>query len=811
MPIQENQWTPLHPRTPEGNHTVVYDPKGKRFLMPTKTEVQDKEHIDTHRIEIWSWEHSETRWKQILQYELSVEECPEVVLLCYDGEHDTVCVYTITERGLCRTWLENPTQSEFFQIPENLWPSHSSVVYDKKHQRTLFFFDGSVWSLKDGKVTVLLEDIDEYPLFVVYNGSEEAPIGQDVYDRLHKWNEDRWEPFGPKDTFPGSYPAYDPIRKTMVKLVNKCAEQMELAALVDRQWQPQSIHFSPHLHSPKLAVHAELGHIMSRNGQDERINNSYTPNTWVSDGTQDFIEYTRPDGLMVGGHITMKQQGESLLLFNHCTMEVSVLEETKWKPLVQPISPKQRRENPAYNKADFRQYMLNFTCSPDAFYVLDYDASVWKSEANGTWQLWTRKMRLSRHFQSYTITFAWDETQDALVLFDGVGQQKTWICKEGEKWQKLPTQKEGPGGIDCEQSGQMLSTPKGPLLLEKCGSLWHFETQTWIYLTNIQETIRSVVEAKESWITEMFFYDARRDALACINQTLTEDYTSCYQLFYLFPSAPPQLAAHLPQKSSLSWTNGENGALGLALKTDRWILCTETTLMTFDVKGADLPEKIGLPNTKDSLVASHSTNSSETNMTKALSIHLAENAQGISLQDLSYTITPPNNARLVAILPLINIPGVPSELHPNHQSRYTGVVVYTYDYDFGEHDWENQPAPWNPGGGLASGQIFHHHEPIEAYISPNETPELYKCDCVPFQEKLNNNGMLMPPQARQSKIGGRPWFLQEQMKATSDKGKPMLFATQLAADLFDCMFGDAGTLYLFIDEEGTEAKAGCQS
>ncbi len=61
-----------------------------------------------------------------------------------------------------------------------------------------------------------------------------------------------------------------------------------------------------------------------------------------------------------------------------------------------------------------------------------------------------------------------------------------------------------------------------------------------------------------------------------------------------------------------------------------------------------------------------------------------------------------------------------------------------------------------------------------------------------------------------TKTGGYPGFLQEKLHPLCTScGSELAFRAQLAADVFDCYFGDAGSVFVFIcpSECGGEAHA----
>ena len=73
-----------------------------------------------------------------------------------------------------------------------------------------------------------------------------------------------------------------------------------------------------------------------------------------------------------------------------------------------------------------------------------------------------------------------------------------------------------------------------------------------------------------------------------------------------------------------------------------------------------------------------------------------------------------------------------------------------------------------------------------------------------LQEQYNSPGGGADEMAGATKVGGYPSYIQGEPMELHDRPQ-LSFLGQLCADIFDCLFGDAGSAYLYIGEDGETA------
>jgi hypothetical protein len=743
------------PKSANGQASMCYSPVDETlyFFVPS----------NAGGIEVWAWTGS--GWRPYADGIFQETYSGRPLAAFGDGD---VHVFRTTEHGIRLARLAALDDEVTLEAPGlDARSSHGLAGFNPTTDRFLVccpLRDDSKTYAFDGES---LELICEGPYLMsgCWDEANQRLVGVDVSGRGYYLGAGGWQSFELGLGSNGSDIAYDPTRERVVALLAESDDEMQLyGANPDDRAEPLGPRMRPYIASAALGVDPGRNQVLSVGGQDFRKQGGWSDETWVSTNGDDFVSTQSGSDLAIGRYNTPVHMGDSLLVVNHSTLEVNKAVADGWETIVEPIDHQQI--DGGYARLDDR--MINFCASPVAVFMLDADGALWRAQPGGTWNQIEGPGEGPDARYARRLAMAFDPTSNRLVVFGGVENNDTWV-HDTQQWRKLDDPVRPAAGI-----ASAAATPSGLYLLAG-KDLWVLDDDAW----------RCVGSDDSVWVRGLL-YDRRLDAL------FTFDGGHPNAHMYTWTASGWEQIATLPERVMVRDTmSGVGAEAGLDSEHRRFHLLHDEMNYTLDIDALDL-DGATRP-TGEVPPAEATTEAPDEHLATTLAIETT--GKYVTLGELNVDVVVPDGWKLLALLP--SHPSVPQ------LEGYSGVAVMMV-----ENYWESDEfEPWRLGGGGIECRLLQGDAPslaLASFDAPEGHLELaeYRPQTELSPDVLDEYHTTRgEAPLNRTKLGGLPSFIQgDPLEFDNERG--LAYLGQLAADVYDCEFGDVGSVYMFIGPNG---------
>ncbi|WP_168210716.1 DUF1963 domain-containing protein [Persicimonas caeni] len=763
-----NAWTPMNgrrpPKTANGHSSMVYDETREQLLLVTPGE----------GIEVWGWDGA--GWETITDG--LVPNAPSSRPLAAFGLCDTY-IFVPGDGHMRVVRLGAPYHVQLIDVTELArWGySHGTAGFDA--ESTCFWvhvtdYEGGTTFSFDGE---RLEKLVDGPALMsgCWDAANGRLVGIDIEDTLYAFDGEAWTVLHAEHMPTSSDIGYDTSRDRLFRLVAHSDEGMRLHELAGGGWQPTDREMRPLMASAVVGFDKGRGELVSYGGQDFRKGADWSDETWVSDGGDLVNTASEADRLELGRHTTPVQLDGKLVAINHSTLAADALGVGGWEVLVDPVDSHDADLGPLRHSRLY-DLSVNFAAGDDTLYMLDGDGGLWTSSAGSKWRQLCGPGRGPNGHYARRVAMAFDAARERLVLFGGVESNTTWVF--GQKgWQEFDDEIRPIHGV-----ASAVSTPEGVYLLAG-PDLWLLEETCW-----------RCVASDPDWRGAHLCYDSKRNALLSFGED-----GDGWRLGVWVDDAWRNVAA-LPDDVRLATPYSGDAEVGVDPQGDRVVILDKSMFWALDLSACELSDAT-LP-TGECEPARATTPAPEGDMVDAVAL-VTTDGEPRHARELGLQLVIPKEWRLVATIP--NHPVVTA------MEGFGGLAVLMHP------QWWNQDfEPWRLGGGGIEVVLLAEEPPL-LVADPYDDNMMVPADTVAFRElspALQSQYNTLPDaqldRAYGTKLGGFPRYVQDDVLEYYEGDDHPQFVLQLRADVFDCMFGDFGAAYVFINEYGV-GKAVMQS
>lgn len=722
---------PRPPAAANGRASTAYDPERGLLLVHPEDRGQ-----------LWRW--TGRSW-ELLSRGLMEEHFSTRPLIAWGLQGDT-WILVPADGELWVTRLGAPGVRRFPAPGVDAYASHGLAGYDPERGVILVHVndddEGRTFALDGQRLEPLTTG--PYLLSGCFDPGRGQLVGVDISGIMSGLRGSSWEVVGGVSHYTSSDIAYDPGLGGLIHLVARDDHHMQLFVERGGSFEPLPREMRPLMASAMLAADPGHDQLISFGGQDFRSSGDASDHTWISEGG-DFIEQSDALDLLLGRHATPGVADGRLTVVNHSTLSVDVLEAGGWRTLIQPHT------SAGCGGADVYDLSVNFAVDEAGIAMLDGDGGLWRARAGAGWErLAPAGAGPSSHYARRVAMACHD---DRIVVHGGVEQNSTWIFSGGA-WRELDAIGGPPAGIHS-----MAATPAGLYLLTGA-DLWRLEEARW-----------ACVGSDPAWEGQHLRYEPRRGLLLSVSG----DRLGAWARGRWVP------LVQLPEDPQIVFFGSGSAELGVDPVHDRLVLLDRDGTLGLALSELELPAG-ELP--------TEPTTASVT--TRAAPDHLKRRAaaivptEGPSTTAAQLGIEVPQGWSLLAALPAHpEIPGL---------GDWPGVAVLVADWELcDQRGWQ----PWQiEGGGIAIRRIEAPEHPW--FLAGADGDQLQPARYELFEEidpEEEGSYASLPGNAHRrslgTKLGGYPRYVQHAPSLPPDAR----FLLQLSPELFDCAFGDVGSLY----------------
>lgn len=773
------QWTPMNgrrpPKTANGHSSMVYDERRDQLLLV----------IPQDGVEVWGWTGS--GWDKVA--EGLMPDAPSSRPLVAFGLGDTH-VFMPGDGQLRVGRLTEPGETQTLEVPElERWGyNHGTAAFDAEAGCFLIHvtdYEGGATYSFDG------EGIDKLvngPALMsgCWDEVNETLVGIDIEDTLHVFDGSVWTVMHAEHMPTSSDIGYNPQTDRVFRLVAHSDEGMHLCELAGGGWQPTEREMRPLMASAVVGFDRERGQIVSYGGQDFRKGADWSDETWASDGGDFVNTSSEADRVQLGRHTTPVRHGGRLVAINHSTLAADALGPGGWEVVMDPVGDDDPDLGPLRHSRLY-DLSVNFAASDDTLFMLDGDGALWAGKEGAKWRQIAAPGSGPNGSYARRIAMDWDPVHDRLVVFGGVESNTTWVFEDGG-WREFDDELRPAHGV-----ASTAATPAGLYLLADA-DLWLLDEDRW-----------RCVGSDLGWFGDHLCYDPKRDALLSFSQgregwKLAQWQQDKGQQDKGQDGTWRQLDS-LPEQLRLATTYASGAEVGVDPLGDRLVALDDSMFWALDLGDCGLCEQ-ELP-TETAEAAHARCPAPRDELVEAVALVPTDGGGAKKARELGLDLVIPKDWRLVATVPRHRVAGA--------MEGYGGLAVLMHPTW-----WKHGFEPWRLAGGGIEVVLLAEEPPL--YVAdPYNDDMMVPAEMVAFEElapDLQTTYNTLPgaqlDRAYGTKLGGFPRYIQSDVLEFYDGDDHPQFVMQLRADVFDCLFGDFGAAYVFINERG-EGKAVLQS
>jgi hypothetical protein len=458
--------------------------------------------------------------------------------------------------------------------------------------------------------------------------------------------------------------------------------------------------------------------------------------------------------------------GDHLVVVDHNTQRVSRQTGSGWETVVEPGCGGFSEASHAV--VDYRY--VNFAASDEAMYMHDAQGGLWRAVPGGRWEQVAPPVEGPEPRYSRRVALAWDRPTERLVLFGSPEQNDTWVYEEGA-WREFDDERRPAKGI-----ASIAATDRGTYLLAG-HDLWRLTDHRW-----------ECVGSDPEWQPRGLLWDPTRDRLITFGPSWEGAEVLTWE-----DRAWRQIATGPAETQICETMSGMSAEAGIDPAGDRLLLLHADMDWELDLGRLDLPSA-ALPT--DPVEPQAATGPApEDDLTTAYAIEMTE-GEAVAGDEVPVDLIIPEGWLLVALIPRVDGGPIPEP--------YTGLAVL-----YVEDPWAGDDEPWRlDGGGIEVRMLQGETPPFLVSGYQNKVGVLSPAEFVEFSElppeqrdQYNSPGGGADEMANGSKLGGYPRYIQGEPRGLLDR-PDLSFLGQLGPEIFDCLFGDAGSAYLYIGKDG---------
>ncbi|MFK8002496.1 MAG: hypothetical protein AB8H86_23095 [Polyangiales bacterium] len=474
--------------------------------------------------------------------------------------------------------------------------------------------------------------------------------------------------------------------------------------------------------------------------------------------------------------VSIVTQGASLLGYDEVSGCLATYDSGRWKPASTPLD----------------EEVLAIAQSTDNAYaymgrgdLMEWNGSAWRSLPTGPSQPGERP----------EATFFWDASGRRLILHGGYRRNDTW-AHDGHQWALLEGTRLKKG------RPTMVSTPAGVYALLGA-DLWQLRGQDWVALA----------APKLPDPTAHLLFDSKSNRLIACGMRVLVLEPAGWQSMGPVDADFAMFAFDAIMSAIIAFPHHGEGS------PQSWPIPASAGYLPTEVRPSSQRPKVPAPNT----LAAPSTASAKiawrtvfdgpgkTSDELRAELGLQDGVEVLAVLPTHAEAFPFRAAPALAVVRDPNeeqtraLPGASlwqsAELFELEEAAHTGEPVEWFE---GEEPWLGgvRLIPVNMNVGYLS-DLDASMESHDMVLRPYRLEAFTDIDPARDEEYDSEPGASVEG----TKFGGFPNFIQCAARAMDSNGSEMPVRAQLAEDLYDCTFADAGRLWIFLSEDGQQVDA----